>query len=118
MCLFLRFSCFICVDTTISVVTRIPWAKGLRDLQTWMAVMSSSGRSARCWFGILFGTWFCQFVTVCVSFGCIGLYSFPESTLPKETMTRIMNGQQWLDGDQALSESGGCARPILLVHVA
>jgi hypothetical protein len=35
ICLFLRFSCFICVDTTISVVTRIPWAKGLRDLQAW-----------------------------------------------------------------------------------
>ena len=44
ICLFLRFSCFICVDTTISV-TRIPWAKGLRDLQAWMAVMMAVTQS-------------------------------------------------------------------------
>ena len=52
-----------------------------------------------------------NFVMFCgVSFGCCGLYSFPESTLPEETSTP--SGMQWLDSCQALSEGCACVQPF------
>ena len=44
-----------------------------------------------------------------VSFGCCDLYSFPESTLTKDTSTK--SAQQWLDSCQALSEGCACVQP-------
>ena len=74
---------------------------------------------ARFLFGILLGTWFCEFVTVCVSFGFCVLYSCQESTLPEETSTP--SGMQWpgsaLTRAEARSARSACVHALLRMHV-